>query len=590
MQTPASALARIARPLGSLLSACLLLFLALGVARADRAAPEGASGFHPSPLVTAREQMAVTANPLASIAALAILRQGGSAADAAIAALLVLGLVEPQSAGLGGGAFWLQYDAESGRLTSYDGRETAPAAARPDRFLDAEGQPLDFWTAVASGRSVGVPGLVRLLALVHEREGRLAWADLFRPAIALAEQGFAISPRLATLIAEDELLALNPAARAYFYEADGSPKAAGTLLRNPDYAAVLRRLAAEGPEAFYSGPVAEALLAAAAEGEAEPPLTPEDLAAYRAVERDPLCLNYRAYRVCGQAPPSSGGVTTLQILGLLAGFDLGAAPTPEAAHLIAEASRLAFADRNAYLADPDFVPQPVAALLDPAYLRARAALIRPEAVLREALPGLPEQRGEAAQPLEPPATTHLVVVDRWGDVVSVTASIESAFGSRRLATLTGQGGFLLNNELTDFSFEPRDTAGRAVANRVEGGKRPRSSMAPTILLDEAGRPAFALGSPGGSRIIGYVTLAIVALVDWGFDPAEAVALPHLLNRNGPTELEANRGLEPLAEALTALGHSVRFATMTSGLAIVAVTSEGLQGAADPRREGKAVGD
>ena len=574
------------------LAAALVFLLLAPLARADQLAPEAATGIGTATLVRAERQMAVTANPLASEAAAAILAAGGSAADAAIAALLVLGLVEPQSSGLGGGAFWLQFDAGGARLHAYDGRETAPASATPDWFLGPDGAPVDFMAAVKSGRSVGVPGFVALLWLAHERHGRLPWAELFEPAIALAEGGFAVSPRLAALLAGDEVVPANPEAARFFLDAQGQPPAAGAWLVNPGYAAVLRRLAAEGPAAFYQGAVAEAVVAAANQGEATPTLTLADLAGYQAKERQVVCLAYRAYEVCGHGPPTSGGVSVLQILGVLGNFALpGPAQAPADLHLLAEASRLAFADRNAYLADPDFVPQPVAQLLDPAYLRQRAALVRPDAILGPAEPGLPLKQGRLGDGLGGPSTTHLVVVDRWGDAVSITASIESAFGSGRLVSLPGlAGGFLLNNELTDFAFRPADETGVAVANRVEPGKRPRSSMAPFIVLDADGRVAFALGSPGGSRIIGFVAQALVALIDWGLDPAEAVALPHVLNRNGKTELELGRGLEDTGLALTALGHTVIEAEMSSGLAIVKVTPAGLEGAADPRREGTALGE
>lgn len=583
------------RPQLTPLPAALALFLALTAAPAGaqeaRPAPEAPSALTVQPLVTAERQMIVTANPLASEAGLEILRAGGSAADAAIAALLVLGLVEPQSSGLGGGAFWMQFRAADGAALAYDGRETAPAAATPTLFLDAAGQPLDFWDAVASGRSVGVPGQVALMALVHEEHGRLPWASLFEPAIRLAREGFALSPRLATLLAAEELLPQDQRARAYFYDAEGLPKAAGTILVNPDYATVLERLAADGPSAFYGGEIAEAIVAAAAKGEPTAPMALEDLAAYRALQREALCLPYRAYAVCGHPPPTSGGVTLLQILGLLDAFALGRSPlAADDVHLLAEASRLAFADRNAYLADPAFVDQPVARLLAPDYLRERAATIRPDGSLGEAAPGLPEQRGALPEAWEPPSTTHLVVVDQWGDGVSVTASVENAFGSRRMVSLTGEGGFLLNNQLTDFAFVPEDEAGRAVANRPEAGKRPRSSMAPTLVLTAEGELAWLLGSPGGSRIIGFVAQAVVAMVDWGLNPAEAAALPHVLNRNGATEFEAWSELEPLADALVARGHEARFGVMVSGLAILQVTAEGLRGGADPRREGVALGD
>jgi len=565
-----------------------LLLAGPATAADPQAAPEGASGMAaPVAALRAERQMIVTANPLAAEAGLAVLRAGGSAADAAVAALLVLGLVEPQSAGLGGGAFWLQYRAADGAVLAYDARETAPAAATPALLLGEDGQPLDFMAAVESGRSVGVPGLPRLLEAVQRAHGRLPWAELFAPALALAEQGFALSPRLHALLLDTPELAADPAAAAYFFGADGQPRPVGAHLVNPAYAAVLRRLAAEGAGAFYEGPIAAAIVARVNEGEPVARLAESDLAHYRVLERAPLCGPYRALLVCGFGPPSSGGVAVLQILGILAGFPAAPAGalTPEAAHLLAEASRLAFADRNAFLADADFVEVPLAALLDPAYLERRRQLISPAASLGQALPGLPEQRGALPPQAEPPSTTHLVVVDRWGDAVSVTASIETAFGSRRMVE-----GFLLNNQLTDFAFSPLDAAGRPVANRVEAGKRPRSSMAPTLVLDGERRLVGALGSPGGSRIIGYVVQALLALADRGLDPQQAAGEPHLLNRNGRTELEADRGLEALGTALEALGQSVAYVEMTSGLAIVWVTPAGLLGGADPRREGLVLGD
>jgi len=567
-----------------------ILLLLPAAALAQQADPEAATGQQAKPLVAAERQLVVTANPHASAAALEILRAGGSAADAAIAALLVLGLVEPQSAGLGGGAFWLQYDATSGRLRGYDGRETAPKSATPELFLGPDGQPMDFWAAVASSRSVGVPGAVALIAKVYANHGRLPWADLFGPAIRLASQGFAVSPRLNQLLLIDPLLRTDPVARQFYYTPEGLPLPVGTLLRNPDYATILGLIAHSGPAAFYEGPVAAAVVEAANAGETAPRMRLADLGAYRALERPVVCVDYRAYEICGHGPPTSGGVTLLQIFGVLDHFTLGTTPmAPADIHLLAEASRLAFADRNAYLADPDFVPQPVAELLAPGYLADRAALVDPAKAMGTAAPGLPQKQG-MIEGIEGPSTTHLVVADRWGSVVSLTASIENAFGSRRMVTLTGEGGFLLNNELTDFAFAPTDAEGRAVANRPEPGKRPRSSMAPTIVLDADGKPAFALGTPGGSRIIGFVALALVGLLDWGLDPAAAAALPQMTNRNGATDLEQNRGLEELGAALTAMGHDVGFVEMASGLAILAIGPDGIEGGADPRREGLAVGD
>ncbi|MEE8559182.1 MAG: gamma-glutamyltransferase family protein, partial [Alphaproteobacteria bacterium] len=437
------------------------------------------------------------------------------------------------------------------------------------------------------GRSVGVPGLLRMLELAHRDHGRLPWARLFQPAIALAERGFAVSPRLASLIATDKHLKASPGAAAYFYDAAGNPRPAGHVLKNPAFAETLRRVAEGGADAFYSGPIARAIVEAVRGVKHNAgAMTLADLEGYRAKRRGPVCAPYRAWRVCGMGPPTSGGIAVLQILGVLAHFDLAALEPNSAAavHLIAEAGRLAFADRNAFLADSDFVPVPVERLLDAAYLARRARAISPGKSLGKAAPGLPTQNGAMPAQRDPPSTTHLVVVDADGNAVSMTASIESAFGSRLMAA-----GFMLNNELTDFSFRPA-SEGRAVANRVAPGKRPRSSMSPTLVLDGERRLVLAVGSPGGSRIIGYVARALIAALDWGLDPQAAVELPHALNRNGATDLEEGTGVAALKPALEALGHEVRVRKMTSGLHAVAITPGGLEGGADPRREGVALGD
>lgn len=563
------------------LAACLAAVLAAS------ALPPAAAAADPAAPARAARQMVATANPHATRAGLEILRAGGSAVDAAIAAQLVLNLVEPQSSGIGGGAFMLHYDAASGRLDAYDGRETAPASATPEMFLDDAGQPMDFWDAVIGGRSVGVPGLLRMLALAHRQHGRLPWARLFAPAIALSEEGFAVSPRLHHLIAEDEDLKAFPEARRYFFDAEGRPLAVGAKLRNPAFAATLRRIAEGGADAFYRGAIAAEIAATVQTAPRHPTdMTLADLAGYRAKARPPVCAPYRRWTVCGMPPPTSGGVAVLEILGLLERFDLSAlAPeSAEAVHLIAEASRLAFADRNRYLADSDFVEVPVARLLDRGYLARRSRLIAPDKSLGLAAPGLPTQNGAMPKQPQPPRTTHLVVVDAAGNAVSMTSSIESAFGSHLMA-----GGFLLNNELTDFSFEPL-VDGRAVANRVAPGKRPRSSMSPTMVFDADGKLVLAIGSPGGSRIIGYVVKTIIAVLDWGLDVQAAIALPNFVNRNGPTDLEADTPLTALAPALAARGEAVRIVPMVSGLHGIAVTPGGLEGGADPRREGVALGD
>ncbi len=563
----------------------LSLWLAAPAAVARDVAPEGASGWTDKPAVTARAHMVVAAHPLAAAAGDAVLRDGGGAVDAAIATQMVLALVEPQSSGIGGGGFLLHWRAGDGAPTAYDGRETAPAAATPERFLGPDGRPLPFFDAVVGGGSVGVPGLLRMLEAAHAAHGRLPWARLLAPAIALAEDGFPMSPRLHALLAGEKHLAADPAARAYFYGPDGAPLPVGTILRNPDFAATLRLIAEGGADAFYRGPLAARIVAAVRTRGGD--LTLADLAAYRAVVREALCRPYRAWRVCGMPPPTSGGIAVLQILGILSHFDLPAlAPlSPEAAHLIAEASKLAFADRNRYVADADFVDVPVDGLLDPDYLRGRAALIRPEAATAKAAPGeLPVRRGrlDGVAP-ELPSTSHISVVDGAGDAVSFTSSIENAFGSRIMVA-----GFLLNNQLTDFAFAP-ERAGGLVANRVEPGKRPRSSMAPTMVFDRDGRLRLVTGSPGGSRIIGYVARNVIAVLDWGLDAQDAAALPHVVNRNGPTELEDGTAAEALAEPLRALGHVVESPRMTSGLHLIVVEDGVLHGGADPRREGAAVG-
>lgn len=540
----------------------------------------------------AGRQMIAAANPHAAEAGLEILRAGGSAVDAAIAAQMVLGLVEPQSSGIGGGAFLMHYRAADRLLEAYDGRETAPASASEDMFLGADGAPRKFYDAVVGGLSVGVPGVVRMLELAHRDHGKLPWADLFAPATRLADEGFAVSPRMHYLVDRDKarLTSFAPAA-SYFYGPDGEALPVGTMLRNPDYASVLKSIAAEGAQAFYSGRIADDIVATV-RGAARNPgrMTLADLHGYKAVKRDPVCGAYRGYRVCGMPPPSSGGVTVAQILGILGQFDLaaGGPDDPASAHLVAEAGRLAFADRNLYLADTDFVPAPLKGLLDPSYLAGRAALISTDRSLGKASPGEPPRDHGRLAPMtddfERLSTTHLSVVDAAGNAVSMTSSVENAFGSRLMTN-----GFLLNNQLTDFSFQP-ERDGLAVANRVEPGKRPRSSMAPTIVTDGDGRLVMAVGSPGGSRIIGYVAKTLVGVIDWKLGMQAAIDLPHVVNRNGRTELEADTPIAALKPALEALGHEVGVGSLNSGLHGILVTPHGLDGGADPRREGVALGD
>lgn len=586
------------RPSSTPFAIAALTLLAILPARAfeppqtspDRPAPEIATGLAPKPLVRAKSWMAVTANPRATEAAAEMLRDGGTAVDAAIAAQLVLGLVEPQSSGLGGGAFALVWDGVAKRLTSFDGRETAPVAATPTLFQDARGEPLGFLDAVIGGKSVGVPGTPRLLETMHRRAGKLPWRRLFEPAIRLAENGFIVSPRMAAQVAEAaERLSRLPATRDYFLP-DGRPVAAGDRLKNPAYAETLKALRDGGAQAFYDGAIAADVVAAVRNAPANAgEMTAGDLARYRVVEREPVCAPYRTYEVCGMGPPSSGGIAIAQILAMIEPVDMAAlgARSPEAWRRIGDASRLAFADRDRYVADPAFVPQPAKGLIARDYLAARAKLLDGDKALPSVEAGVPKfshALNFAPGPaLDLPSTSHLSVVDAEGGAVAMTTTIESGFGSHLMAR-----GFLLNNELTDFSFRTHKD-GVPIANRVEPGKRPRSSMAPTIVFKD-GAPVFVVGSPGGSQIIGYVAKTLVAWMDWGMDPAAAVALPNMLNRNGPYELEKGSAAEGFADALRAMGYETRTIDLTSGLHAIAIGPDELTGGADPRREGAAIGE
>jgi gamma-glutamyltranspeptidase/glutathione hydrolase len=554
-------------------AACAALFFCGvacgGTAAAQLGSPEIDTGRVEKKAVTAQRYMVAAADPLAVDAGLEMLRAGGSAADAAIAVQLVLGLVEPQSSGLGGGAFVLHWSEKDRRVRTYDGRETAPAAARPERFLDRQGNPEEFMLAVASGRAVGVPGVPRLLERLHREHGKLPWARLFAPAIRLAEGGFAKTRRLTRLLEREPLLREDPAARALFY--------AGPRIANREYAATLRVLAQPGADAFYRGPIAEDIVRSVQAHARPGDMTLQDLAAYRVLEREPVCGTYRAYRLCGMGPPSSGGVGVLQILGMLerTGFAAAKPGSAQAVHLFSEAARLAYADRLRYVADPAFVPLPVAKLLDAKYLDARAQRIGERSMVF-ALPG--DLDGEAA------GTSHLSVVDAQGNAVAMTTTIEHAFGSRILVR-----GFLLNNQLTDFGFLPT-VAGRPNANRVEGGKRPRSSMSPTFVFERDGRLKMVVGSPGGLPIINYVAKVLVATLDWGMDIQAAISYPNFGSTNGPTFLEKRTGIEELGDALAERGHILNFTFLTSGLHGIERVPGGWRGGADPRREGIAAGD
>jgi gamma-glutamyltranspeptidase/glutathione hydrolase len=553
--------------------------------------PEGASALTEQRAVRARHFIAATNNPHATETARAILARGGSAADAAIAAQLVLGLVEPQSSGIGGGAFLLFWDARTRQLHFYDGRETAPAAVDPTHFQRADGSPEAFFDAVIGGHAVGTPGVVSLLALVHQQHGRLPWAELFEPAIALAERGFPVSERLHSMLRDTPQVAVNAAIRDYFFQPDGQPKAVGSLLRNPAYAETLRIIAKEGANGFYRGAIARDIVRAVQRNENRAgALALTDLAGYRALQRPPLCAPFRVYLVCGAPPPSSGATTVLAILGLLQPFDPATQPpgsTPFL-HRFAEASRLAFADRDAYVADPAYIEVPTAALVDPNYLRRRAALITDDRALPQVTAGTSAELGVGARATadspELLSTSHLSVVDRDGNALVMTTSIETGFGSRLLVR-----GFLLNNQLTDFSFTPTNGSGAPVANRIEPFKRPRSSMAPTIVFRD-GEPHLLLGSPGGSRIIDYVAKTLLYTLDGGLPLDAAIASPHVVHVGAALELEAGRFDAAQRRALEQLGHTVKELPQTSGLNGVVIEAEGLTGAADPRREGRVGGD
>lgn len=571
------------------------------------AQPESASGLTAKPGWRFQRQAVAAANPLATEAGAQVLRAGGSAVDAAIAVQMVLSLVEPQSSGIGGGAFLLHFDGQ--RVQAFDGRETAPAAATPQLFLGADGKPLPFMDAVASGRSVGVPGAVAMLALAHRQHGKLPWARLFEPAIALAEQGFAVSPRLHSLLAGETALKADPVAAAYFYRPDGTPHPVGHVLKNPELAAVLRNMAAIGPAALHEGPVARAIVAKVQQHPVRPgALSLDDMRSYQPREREALCFDHTAQatalRVCGFPPPSSGAVAVGQIMELLARTPQGAqplngVPTADWLHSYTEASRLAFADRAQYLGDPDFVAPPAGdwnSLLAPRYLDERAKLITPTRA-PQANPGQPGGVASAwaRMPDQPEyGTSHISIVDRFGNALAMTTTIEAGFGSRLMVN-TGEGragGFLLNNQLTDFSFTPADAQGRPVANRVEPGKRPRSSMSPTLVFDKAsGQLLMSAGSPGGALIIHFTSKTLLATLQGGLSPQAAIDLPNFGTTGGPVLLEEKRFDAATVQALRERGHTVNETTMTSGLqALRRGPGGGWLGGADPRREGVVAGD
>jgi gamma-glutamyltranspeptidase/glutathione hydrolase len=563
-------------------------------------APEVATGYGDKPGWAARKYMVAAANPLAVDAGYQMLKKGGSAIDAAIATQLVLTLVEPQSSGIGGGAFLMYYDGK--KVQAFDGRETAPAAADEHLFEHADGTPLSRVEGVVGGRSSGAPGVLRMLELAHKQHGKLAWKTLFEPAIRLSERGFAVTTRLNGLLAWDPYIRKDPVAAKYFYDADMKPWPVGHVLKNPALAATLHEIAQGGADAFYQGRIARDIAAKVASHPTNPgKLTALDIANYRPRLRAPVCSDYRAWTVCGMPPPSSGGIAVAQMLGILETRDMqkyapagGAAPGVDAVHLFTEAGRLAYADRNRYAADSDFVPLPgrgVPDLIDKNYLARRAALIG-EKSLGEAPAGNPfgmQVAWGTDSAIDNPSTSHLVVVDGAGAGLSMTTSVEDAFGSRQMVD-----GFILNNQLTDFSFDSVDKDG-PIANRVQPGKRPRSAMSPTIVFDKGtGKLVLAVGSPGGPAIINYVAKVLVGTLDWGLNVQQAIALPNFGSRNGPTELEERRFPQATIDALKARGHAVRLTEQNSGLhGIQRLSIHGQDfwfGGADPRREGVAKGD
>ncbi|PIF09381.1 gamma-glutamyltransferase [Janthinobacterium sp. 13] len=583
------------------LSLTLLGALAASPAFAEvpQKAPEIATAYAEKSGWAAQKFMVAAANPLAADAGYQMLKKGGSAIDAAIATQLVLTLVEPQSSGIGGGAFLLYSTAKG--VQAFDGRETAPASADEHLFQNADGSPVSRATGVVGGRSVGAPGVLRMLELAHKEHGKLPWATLFGPAIKLAHGGFPVSQRLNGLLNWDQALKRDPVAAAYFYDPDGKAWPVGHVLKNPQLARTLREIARGGADAFYNGRIARDIAAKVAAHPTNPgKLTAQDIAGYRAKVREPVCSDYKAWTVCGMPPPSSGGIAIAQMLGMLEVKDIRPyAPVDgvldaQAIHLFSEAGRLAYADRNRYVADTDFVPLPgngVASMLDKTYLAQRASLIGDKS-MGKAMPGTPPGMQVAwgmDNALQRPSTSHLVAVDAFGGGLSMTTSVEDAFGSRQMVD-----GFLLNNQLTDFSFDSRDADG-PIANRVEAGKRPRSAMSPTLVFEKGTHKlVLATGSPGGSSIINYVAKVLVGTMDWGLNVQQAISLPNFGSRNGPTELEKGRAPAAQVEALQAMGHEVRVIEQNSGLqGIMRLNAHGKDfwfGGADPRREGMVKGD
>jgi gamma-glutamyltranspeptidase/glutathione hydrolase len=532
------------------------------------------------------ENMGVTssADPRVTDAGMEMLRQGGSAADAAMAMMLTLTVVEPQSSGIGGGGFLLYQDNAKGILSTINGRETAPAAATSDRFVGPDGKPLGFLEAFQGGRSVGVPGNVQLMAQAHQKWGKLPWATIFKPAIRLSQKGFIVNKTLESRLATIQGLWPNFDEARTTYWRDGKPLKAGMTFKNPKLAATLALLAKKGPDAFYTGPIASQIVHAVTTSKLSPgDMTMTDLAQYRAKEQQAVCAPYRVYVVCGMAPPSSGATTVLQILGTLQRFDLKAMgkDSPQSWYLIGQAMQLAYADREKYLGDDAFVNVPVAGLLNPEYIKERSALIDPEKARADYPAGNPPGAAPrtAAISSEVAGTTHFTAVDKNGNIANMTSTIEGPFGSQLMA-----GGFFLNNELTDFTFAP-EKDGAPVANRVVGGKRPLSSMAPTVVFDRDGLAVLALGSAGGKRIIMHVTKTLIGVIDFGLPLQQAIDLPNIYFGGGGLEVEQNSMLSAMADGLGKFGQKVRPVDLGSKVNGAQRIGNSWTGAADPRSEG-----
>lgn len=556
----------------------------------DAIAPETPTGWEAKKAQQSKEWMVTAANPIASQYAAKVLSDGGNAVDAMVVTQLVLGLVEPQSSGIGGGAFLVYWDSKQKSLTTFDARETAPLAVKPEHFVGEDGQPLKFYDAVVSGLSVGTPGAIKLLWEMHQKHGSVKWPRLIEPVIELAQQGFVISPRLARLIERDKQhLSIDANSKAYFLNEDGSAKQAGEVLINQEYASTLKLLATYGENAFYQGDIANDIVAAVTNHPKHTGvLAKKDLARYEVIERTPICVDYLEYDVCGMGPPSSGGIAVGQILKLSEQFPLHewGSTSAKSYKVIGDATQLAFADRAKYLADSDFVSVPSQGLINEDYLKQRAEMINLKAPLKIVNAGSPPWETALNyandQSIELPSTTHFNIVDAQGNVVSLTSSVENVFGSRIMVR-----GFLLNNQMTDFSFKHHQD-GQIIANHITPGKRPRSSMSPTIVLKN-GSPYLSIGSPGGSYIIGYVAQALIAHLTWQLPLEDVVQLPHISNRFGTVEFEQDTNAQQYEQQFKKWGYKTKLKPLNSGLHIIKIEQD-LTGAADPRREGVAIGE